>query len=499
MKNSIENIRNLPLSTVLKREELHLLSAREMNLLVIQGRLKAEQLFKYALDRIERDASGAFVGVDRSRLSFAQTIDQMTAERRGEDVGTLVGVIGTTKDTYRNTGVGRQFAGTRNPGSHPKKEWRANQDAFMVQWMKDNGLLLTATTETSNLALDTQVHNVRHPYGDHLAARGSSAGAAVAARLLGGIHLASDAAGSARAPMVYNSNTCGLMLPYSQKWIQGHKPPLFDDPRGLINFGRVGFASQYVDDLTLVSERLGFEIDGNLNRRLLLMGEFGNLSLNSDNANALEKGVQILRDNGFTIDEMDHFGDFEPDELIYSAGQAIGARIAANIKSGPWKKPLAKAIWSRTLASVIIGQMYDYYSKQAKQFAQGNAGQFLTGVLEGLRNWERCLAETDDARKRMGDVFRNIVTEGYDGILMPLDHAGQFKKCSTLEPIDGQPYFDATAGLPVIANMAPETSALAVPTGHFSGLPNGVQIVSSGSTAVSNVLQIGQIIQEKAK
>jgi len=494
MKNSIDKLRDASIETILERSDLRLLSAREMHDLVITGRLRAEKLLEYAMSQIKACDSGAFVEVDKSSLKWAQAIDQMVTEGRGENLSPITGVIGTAKDTFSNAGVARQFAGTRNPGSHPKKQWKAKQDAAMVEWMRDHGLLLTATTEASNLALDTQVHNVRHPYNETLATRGSSAGAAVAARLLGGIHLTSDAAGSARAPMVYNSDTCGLMLPYSQEWIQGHKPPMFDDPAGLINFGRVGLASQYVDDLSLISQALGFE-NGALNKRLLLIDEFGNLNLNADNANALDKGVQILRDGGFAIDRMERFGDFEAAELMHISGQAIGARIAASIKSGPWKKPFFKAIWSRTLASVIIGQMHDHYSKQAKRFAQGNPGQFLSGVLEGLRDWERCVEETDKARDRMSNVFRGVIENGYDGIIMPLDHAGQFKKCETLKPIDGQPYFDATAGLPVIANIAPQTSALAVPTGHFSGLPNGVQIVSSGNKAVSNVLSIGQIIQ----
>ena len=495
MQNYIDRIRDLPFSAVVERGDFHLLSAKEMNHLVGEGRLKAEQLLEYTLNRIQEDQTGAFVEYDTSALERARKIDQTVNQRK--DFDPMAGVIGTSKDTYENAEVRRQFAGTQNPGSHPKKEWKAKSDAYMVRWLRNQGVLLTSTTESSNLALDTQVHSVNHPYDENLAARGSSAGAAVAARLLGGIHLASDAAGSARAPMVYNSATCGLMLPYSKEWIQGHKPPLFEDLEGLIDFGRVGFASQYVEDLALVSQHLGFrsEAERGLNKRLLLIEEFGDLSLNSSNANALDRGVQILRDNGFKIDKMDRFGDFEPNELIHVAGMAIGSRIAASIKSGPWKRPFAKAIWSRTLASVILNQMDGYYTKQARKFAQKNPGEFLTGVLEGLRDWERFLKETDEARKRISEVFKNVVEDGYDGILMPLDHAGQFKKCSTLEPIEGNPYFDATAGLSAVANMALETSALAIPTGHFSGLPNGLQVVSFGQAAVQNALQIGQILQ----
>ena len=136
-----------------------------------------------------------------------------------------------------------------------------------------------------------------------------------------------------------------------------------------------------------------------------------------------------------------------------------------------------------------------YYSKEEKRFAQGNPGEFLQGVQEGLRDSEKYLEITDKGRIGVAQLFENVSNEGYDGILMPLDHAGQFKKCSTLQPIQGKPYFDATAGLAGVANLDSHTSALAMPTGIFSGLPYGMQVVSSGPDAVSNVLQIGQIAQ----
>jgi aspartyl-tRNA(Asn)/glutamyl-tRNA(Gln) amidotransferase subunit A len=189
-------------------DELCFLPAWRQAELIRGGEISAPELVDAVLARVERlnPALNAFVLTYPER-SHAAAEAAMRALRSGEPVGPLHGVPVSIKDTYWSNGVPMRF-GSQLMANHVPQE-----DSPPVIRLREAGTVDIGKTNTPEFAwrgsTDNRLHGATvNPWNLGMTAGGSSGGAAAAvAAGLGGLAMASDAAGSIRIPASF----CGLV------------------------------------------------------------------------------------------------------------------------------------------------------------------------------------------------------------------------------------------------------------------------------------------------
>lgn len=186
---------------------LHALSARALAAQVAAGGLRAVEVARHFIARVERlnPALNAIVQFDaQAVLDEAAGVDQRLAA--GERLP-LAGVPFTVKD---NLWVqGRRVA----QGSRLFEDFVAPRDAWAVARLRQLGAVVLGITNCSEFACKGVTSNLlhgatRHPMNPALTPGGSSGGAAAAlASGLGLLALGTDAGGSTRRPAAH----CGLV------------------------------------------------------------------------------------------------------------------------------------------------------------------------------------------------------------------------------------------------------------------------------------------------
>ena len=186
---------------------LHDWSARELAARVAAGGLRAVDVARYFIDRVERLNPGlnALVQFEPQQvIDEAETVDRRLA---AGEVLPMAGVPFTVKDNLWV--AGRRIA----QGSRLFEDFVAPRDAWAVARLRALGAVVLGITNCSEFACKGVTSNLlygttRHPMDPSLTPGGSSGGAVAAlASGLGLLALGTDAGGSTRRPAAH----CGLV------------------------------------------------------------------------------------------------------------------------------------------------------------------------------------------------------------------------------------------------------------------------------------------------
>ena len=186
---------------------LHDWSARELAARVAAGGLRAVDVARYFIDRVERLNPGlnALVQFEPQQvIDEAETVDRRIA---AGEVLPMAGVPFTVKDNLWV--AGRRIA----QGSWLFEDFVAPRDAWAVARLRALGAVVLGITNCSEFACKGVTSNLlygttRHPMDPSLTPGGSSGGAVAAlASGLGLLALGTDAGGSTRRPAAH----CGLV------------------------------------------------------------------------------------------------------------------------------------------------------------------------------------------------------------------------------------------------------------------------------------------------
>jgi aspartyl-tRNA(Asn)/glutamyl-tRNA(Gln) amidotransferase subunit A len=290
-------------------------SALEIARDVRSGASSAEAEVSKSLDAIKarNDELNVFLHIDQdAALEAARVIDQRIA--KGEDVGVLAGVPIALKDNLCQIGV------PTTAGSRILKGWRPPYSATVVERVLASGAVPVGKTNLDEFAMGSSTENsafgpTRNPLDPSRVPGGSSGGsaAAVAANMTP-IALGSDTGGSIRQPAAL----CGVI---------GVKPTY-----GLVSrYGLIAFASSLdqigpfaknVTDAALLLEAIAGHDpwdstslpeaspelvshveDGVKGKRVGVVRELIE-GADDDVVAAVERGAQVLRDAGATIEEL---------------------------------------------------------------------------------------------------------------------------------------------------------------------------------------------------
>lgn len=183
----------------------------DMQQAMADGKLSAEALVTYYVDRIQRydiDKLNAVMELNPQALEIARQLD---AERAAGAVrGAMHGIPVLLKDNIA-TGDGMHTTA----GAYALKDWQPDRDAFLVQQLRDAGAIILGKANLSEWAnwmdfcmpngFSTLGGQTRNPYGP-FETYGSSSGSAVAAAAnLAAVTVGTETQGSLIKPAEINS------------------------------------------------------------------------------------------------------------------------------------------------------------------------------------------------------------------------------------------------------------------------------------------------------
>src|SRR5918994_207224 len=184
--------------------EICFLSATELVRLVRAKELSVREMVESHLARIERfnpEVNAVVTLTAEQAMDQAQAADDALA--RGEEVGPLVGLPVAHKDLIPTKGIRTTY------GSLVYKKFVPDQDALIVERLREAGAIAVGKTNTPEFGAGSQTYNevfgeTLNPYDTTKTCGGSSGGAAVAlaCRMLP-IADGSDMGGSLRNPASY--------------------------------------------------------------------------------------------------------------------------------------------------------------------------------------------------------------------------------------------------------------------------------------------------------
>ena len=226
------------------------LSAIELHTQFVQGKLTAEQIIQFYLNRIDElnPTLNAFLEVFHDKaLKKARELDQKKAQKK--PLGKLAAIPIAIKDNIHIKGEKTTCA------SKMMENYRAPFDATVVELLQQQDAILIGKTNLDEFAMGSSNENsafekVKNPWDLNCVPGGSSGGsaAAVAARLCP-IALGSDTGGSIRQPAAFSG-------------IVGYKPTYGRVSRnGLVAFGSsldvIGPMATRTKDIALCMEVMG--------------------------------------------------------------------------------------------------------------------------------------------------------------------------------------------------------------------------------------------------
>ncbi len=329
---------------MMSTSEITKLAATELLSLFANKSLSPVEATKSALDQIAKydGAVNAFCLVDEERALVSAKRSEARWQR-GEPCGQVDGVPTTIKDLLVTKGWPTLRGSKTMDPNMP-----CDEDAPAVARLKEHGAVLIGKTTTPEFGWKGVTDNpltgiTRNPWNTGLTPGGSSGGAAVAASLgMGALHIGTDGGGSIRMPAAFTG-------------IFGHKPsfgrvPAYPaSPFGTV--AHVGPMSRTVADSALMLNVIagydardwfalpdqGLDFTANLNDgvkglRMAYSADLGYAHVNDDVAACVEKAVQVFRELGAVVEEINPGFD-DPYDIFAAHWYAGAANLLRDFSS----------------------------------------------------------------------------------------------------------------------------------------------------------------------
>jgi len=297
---------------------IHQLSLSQMRSLIGERKLSPTELVRHHLDRIERlnPKLNAFIEL-RADAAVRDAQAAETAIRRGGAAGPLHGIPISIKSALAVAGLKQEC------GSRTRLGIVAQQDAVLVQRLKQAGAIILGTTNVPEMLMAYHTENplygrTNSPWDPGRTPGGSSGGesSAIAAGLCAG-GIGSDGGGSIRVPAHF-SGICGL------KPTPGRVPGTGHWPEGLGPFalmGVVGPMARTAEDVEILFRAVAGFDEGDAaaspiplrtvedeDLKKITIGYFEehpDAPVTLETRAAVQKAASALRDSGLRVESID--------------------------------------------------------------------------------------------------------------------------------------------------------------------------------------------------
>lgn len=448
-------------------------SARSTAGKIVRGETSAMEVVEGCLSRIKQHnpAVNAIVTLDEAgAIAAARLAD---ASRESADVPPLLGIPISIKDAF-------ETAGLRTTSSYPPLANHVpSRDATVVARLKAAGAIVVGKTNLPELAGNPQCWSplfgpTNNPWNPALTSGGSSGGSAAAVAMgFSFLDPGSDIGGSIRIPAAY-CGVAGLKATENRIPRTGHIPHLPDGSRSVRHLLSFGLLARCTDDL-----RLGLELmagpDGidsevpplpvvtakEIPRplRIAWWDDFGGLPLCQRTRRALNRTVEALQQQGFTVEHRCP-PQFDFERAWYAYGIIAGTEIGLGMPAMQ-RKMLA-------LASHLIPS------------SQPGAKAFLRGMSFDARRYNQAL----NMREQLIGELESFLAD-WDAWLCPVAPVVAYPHCRLdgfrkppVVQVDEHslPYVEATVSLVTPFSLT-GSPVVVLPAGIEQGLPVGLQWV----------------------
>lgn len=457
--------------------ELYNLTAHELKNKIENKEVKAEEVVKTYLDRIEKvdPKVGAFLYTgNEEAINQAKKIDEKIAS--GEKLNSLAGIPVSIKDNIsvkgmQNTCASKMLEGYISPYDAHVIEKIKSQDGIILGKLNMDEFAMGSSTETSAYKV------TRNPWDTDRVPGGSSGGSAVAvASMETPLALGTDTGGSVRQP----ASLCGVV---------GLKPTYGRVSRyGSIAFGstldQIGILSKDVEDCALLTENIA-GLDNKdfttadikvpnyksfLNKDLkgIKVGipkECFGEGLDENVRKCIEEAINVLKENGAEVKECSlPLLDYALSAYYVISSAEASSNLARydGIRYGHRTKEQANAVDI-------------YFKSKAEGFGDEVKRRIMLGTYVLSAGYY-------DAYYKKALKVRNLIKQDYqrifkefDVILSPTSPTTAFKIGEKSNDVLSM-YLSDIYTVPVSVAGLP---AISVPCGMVNNLPVGLQIIGN--------------------
>jgi amidase len=301
-----------------------------------KGEITSVQVVSAYIEQIEmqNNTYNAIVLLNKEKaLERARQADSAIA--KGEIWGRLHGVPITIKDNYKTKDI------TTTAGYLPLENNVPHQDAEIVKLLLSEGAIIVGKTNLSVLAMDMQADNpifgkTNNPWDTSRTSGGSSGGCATAlATGMTPLSFGNDLAGSIRLPAAY-CGVYGFKPTFGVVSIRGIQTDPKEKTNGLKTLAVVGPLARNIDDLELAMQIIArptssdqrlvpinkqTSTPGNKTLKIAWTDEFGDVPVDQEIKNAIEKYMLELENAGATVVKV------TPELNFYEAWKTWGSLV----------------------------------------------------------------------------------------------------------------------------------------------------------------------------
>lgn len=454
--------------------ELYKLKSHELKSLLEKGEVKSEEVVTSFLDRIEDvdPKVSAFLYVDKEEsLKSAKVADE-----KRDHKGLLFGIPVGIKDNISVKGM------QNTCGSKFLEGYIAPYDATVVTKLKEEGAIILGKLNMDEFAMGSSTEHsayfaTKNPHDLERVPGGSSGGSAAAVSALEvPLSLGTDTGGSVRQPASF----CG---------IAGLKPTYGNISRyGVTAFGstldQVGTFARDVKDLALLTtsisgyDKMDFttnqrdrvDLYKGLNKdirgkRIAIAKDFLGEGLDEDVRKNLMEMIDVIRDNGASVD----FIDLKLTDYSLAAYYIISsAEASSNLARFDGIRYGKRADGAKDVIDLYNKSRSEGFGAEVKRRIMLGTYVLSAGYYDAY--YSKALK----VRKLIQDEYKEIF-KGYDAIISPTTPTPAFKLGDNKEDILAM-YLNDIYTVPVNIAGIP---AVSIPSGKFNGLPLGLQIMGN--------------------